>query len=92
MANEAQTYTAAQIITAARDLQDAAGSPEKPIDVSKEQTYTLEEAVVLLSDEIRILRERGFSDERIADLFTTYDIQASAEDLDNLYERDTTTG
>ena len=92
MANEEQTYSAADIITAARDLQDAAGSPEKPIEVSNEQAYTLEQTVILLSAEIRILRERGFSDERIADLFTSYDIRASAKDIGSFYERDEPVG
>ncbi|WP_263384709.1 hypothetical protein [Granulicella arctica] len=90
MANEEQTYSAAQIITAARDLQDAAGSPEKPIEVSDEHPYLLEQAIILLSAEIRILRERGFSNERIADLFTSFDIQAAPADIETFYERDET--
>jgi hypothetical protein len=90
MADTAQSYTADQIITAARDLQDAAGTPEKPIEVSDEQTYSLEEAVGLLSAEIRILRERGFSNERIADLFTGFDIEVTASEIDNFYQRDET--
>ncbi len=86
MANQEQSYAAAEIITAARDLQDAAGSPEKPIEVSSEHSYTLEQAINLLSAEIRILRERGFSDERVADLFTSFDIQATAKDIGAFYQ------
>jgi hypothetical protein len=90
MATEEQFYTAAQIIIAARDLQDAAGSPELPIEVSDEETYTLEQAIILLSSEIRILRERGFSNERIADLFTGFEIEAKASDIEDHYQRDET--
>ncbi len=90
MAKNEQSYTAQQIIIAARDLQDAAGSPEKPIEVADDVTYTLEQAVALLSAEIRILRERGFSNERIADLFTSYEIEAKASDIEDFYQRDET--
>ena len=85
MTNHEQTYTADQIITAARDLQDAAGTPEQPLEVSNDETYTLEQAVNLLSAEIRILRERGFSNERIADLFTSFEIEATASDIEEFY-------
>jgi hypothetical protein len=54
MAYAGQKYTDQTIIIAARDLQDAAGSPEKPIEVPDGQTYTLEQAINLLSAEIRI--------------------------------------
>ncbi|NYF80169.1 hypothetical protein [Granulicella arctica] len=90
MAHEEQRYTAGQIITTARDLQDAAGAPEKPIEVSAEKTYTLEQAINLLSEEIRILRERGFTNERIADLFTSFEIAATAAEIEDFYERDET--
>lgn len=67
------TYTADQVARAARELRDAAGAPE--------ESFTTPQVVSMLSDEVRLLRERGFSDERIADLFTGFDIQASAEDI-----------
>jgi len=35
----------------------------------------------MLSDEVRLLRERGFSDERIADLFTGFDIQVTPGEI-----------
>jgi hypothetical protein len=87
MAKETQRYTASMISIAARDLQDAAGSAEKPIEVPSDVEYTLGEAITLLSSEIRILRERGFSNERIADLFTGFEIEATAADIENYYER-----
>jgi hypothetical protein len=87
MANELQRYSAETIIIAARDLQDAAGTPEKPIEVSAEVQYTLDQAIQLLSVEIRLLHERGFSDERIADLFTSYDIETTVDDLKKFYEQ-----
>jgi hypothetical protein len=87
MAHESRRYTAATIIVAARDLQDAAGSPEKPIEVPDDEQYSLGHAIALLSTEIRMLRERGFSNERIADLFTGFEIEATAADIESYYER-----
>ncbi|HEY4009650.1 MAG TPA: hypothetical protein VGM11_05825, partial [Acidobacteriaceae bacterium] len=66
------TYTADQVARAARELRDAAGAPQ--------ERFTAAQVVSMLSDEIRLLRERGFSDERIADLFNGFDIQASGEE------------
>jgi hypothetical protein len=87
MAHETKRYTAATIMVAARDLQDAAGSPEKPIEVLDDELHTQGNAIALLSTEIRILRERGFSNERIADLFTGFEIEATAADIESYYER-----
>ena len=67
------TYTADQVARAARELRDAAGASQ--------ERFTAAQVVRMLSDEVRLLRERGFSDERIADLFTGFDIQASAEEI-----------
>ena len=88
MTNETRRYTAEEITTAARDLQDAAGSPEVLLHVPEGQDFNVEQAINLLSAEIRILRERGFSNERIADLFTSFDIEATAADIEDFYERD----
>ena len=88
MTNEERRYTAQEILTAARDLQDAAGSPEVPPHVPEGQDFNVEQAINLLSAEIRILRERGFSNERIADLFTSFDIEATSADIEDFYERD----
>jgi hypothetical protein len=35
----------------------------------------------MLADEVRLLRERGFSDQRIADLFTGFDIEVTPEEI-----------
>ena len=67
------TYTADQVARAARELRDAAGAPE--------ERFSAAQVVTMLSDEVRLLRERGFSDERIADLFGGFDIQVSAEEI-----------
>lgn len=62
-----RTYTMDQIATAARELREAAGA--------EEERYTGAEVVSLLEGEIQILRQRGFSDKRITDLFTGFDIE-----------------
>jgi hypothetical protein len=70
---EELTYTADQIARAARELREAAGaSPER---------FSALQVVAMLADEVRLLRERGFSDQRIADLFTGFDIQVTPEDI-----------
>jgi hypothetical protein len=68
MADE-RRYTANQIATASRELTEAAGAPE--------QEYTAEEAIAMLDREILLLRERGFTDERIAGLFSGFDIEVT---------------
>jgi hypothetical protein len=70
---DSPTYTADQVARAARELREAAGASQ--------QRYTAPEVIAMLSDEVRLLRERGFSDERIADLFTGFDIQTSAAEV-----------
>ena len=67
------TYTADQVATAARELRQAAGSDE--------EHFPLPQVLSMLQDEIRLLRERGFSDERIADLLTGFDIEVTADEL-----------
>jgi hypothetical protein len=71
--HEEPVYTADQVARAARELRDAAGAPE--------QRFTAAQVVTMLSDEVRLLRERGFDDERIAELFSGFDIQVSAEEI-----------
>lgn len=66
-------YTADQVAIAARELRQAAGAGE--------ERFSTEEVVSMLADEIRMLRERGFTDERIADLFSGFDIEVAPEDL-----------
>lgn len=67
------TYTADQVARAARELRDAAGAPE--------ERFTSAQVITMLSDEVRLLRERGFSDERIAELFGAFDIRTDAEEI-----------
>ncbi len=66
-------YTADQVARAARELREAAGASQ--------QRFTAAQVVAMLSDEVRLLRERGFSDERIADLFIGFDIEVTPEEI-----------
>jgi alkylhydroperoxidase family enzyme len=66
-------YTTTQLAQAARELREAAGA--------EEQTVTAGEAIEMLDDEIRLLRERGFSDEQIAELFTGFDIEVTTAQI-----------
>ncbi|HLI75912.1 MAG TPA: hypothetical protein VKV02_03125 [Acidobacteriaceae bacterium] len=72
MADE-NTFTGEQIAVAARELRQAAGADE--------ERFTGAQAISMLSEEIRLLRERGFNDGQIADLFTGFDICVSAEEI-----------
>ena len=67
------TYTAEQIAQAARELRQAAGS--------EEEHFTTPQALRMLAEEIRLLRERGFNDASIADLLTGFDIAVTAHDI-----------
>jgi hypothetical protein len=66
-------YTADQVALAARELRDAAGAPE--------ERFTAPEVIAMLSDEVRLLRERGFDDERIAELFNGFDIEVTPDEI-----------
>lgn len=68
-----QTYTADQVATASRELRNAAGAGE--------ERFTGEQVIAMLDEEIRILRERGFTDERIAGLFNGFDIEVTPEQI-----------
>ena len=69
-----KTYTIDQIAVAARELREAAGAdPER---------YTGAEVVSLLSGEIEILRQRGFSDQRITGLITAFDIDIQPSQIE----------
>ncbi len=74
MAND-KTYTADQVARAARELRQAAGTDE--------EQFSTEQVVSMLGDEIRLLRERGFNDERIAGFFSAFDIDITPEELHN---------
>jgi hypothetical protein len=67
------TYTADQVARAARELREAAGTPQ--------EQFTAAQVVAMLADEVRLLRERGFDDQRIADLFIGFDIEVTPEDI-----------
>jgi hypothetical protein len=68
-----RTYTTAQVAQASKELREAAGTDE--------QFFTGKQVVSMLTDEIRMLRERGFTDEHIADLFQGFDIDVDAKDI-----------
>lgn len=70
---DATTYTAEQIAVAARELRQAAGTDE--------ERFTNAQAVSMLSEEIRLLRERGFNDSHIADLLQGFDICVTAQEI-----------
>ena len=69
------TYTAEQIAIAARELRQAAGT--------EEERFANAQAVDMLNPEIRLLRERGFDSQRIADLLNGFDIAVTPDDLKN---------
>ena len=66
-------YTADQVATAARELREAAGADE--------ESFTGAQVISMLDDEIRLLRERGFTDERIAGLLFGFDICVTPEQI-----------
>jgi hypothetical protein len=69
-----KTYTIDQIAVAARELREAAGAdPER---------YTAAEVASLLGGEIEILRQRGFSDQRITGLITAFDIDIKPRQIE----------
>lgn len=70
------SYSAEQVAVAARELREAAGAGE--------ERFSTDQVLQMLSDEIRLLRERGFTDERIADLFTGFDIPVTAAQVADL--------
>jgi hypothetical protein len=72
MAVEAM-YTADQVATAARELREAAGA--------EEELFSGEQVISMLGEEILLLRERGFTDERIAGLFSGFDIEVTEEQV-----------
>ena len=72
MANEA-SYSGEQVALAARELRQAAGTDQ--------ERFSTRQVLSMLSDEIRLLRERGFNDAQIADLFTGFDIPVSADEI-----------
>lgn len=70
---DSPAYTPDQVARAARELREAAGAPQ--------ELFTAAQVVSMLADEVRLLRERGFSDERIADLFIGFDIEVTPQEV-----------
>jgi hypothetical protein len=69
-----KTYTIDQIAVAARELREAAGAdPER---------FTSTEVASLLAGEIEILRQRGFTDARITDLITAFEIDIKPRQIE----------
>ncbi len=62
-----RTYTIDQIAIAARELREAAGT--------EAERFTGTQVIDLLGGEIQILRERGFTDDRITRLLQGFDIE-----------------
>jgi hypothetical protein len=62
-----RTYNTEQIAIVARELRQAAGA--------QEELFTGAEVIDLLDGEIRTLRQRGFTDERITGLLSGFDIE-----------------
>ena len=79
---EERTYTTAEVARAATELREAAGTQESrdPFG-SEEERVSGDDAIRMLSEEIRLLRERGFSDIQIADLLQGFDIDVTAKDI-----------
>lgn len=68
-----RTYTADQVATAARELRALAGT--------EEEQFSATQVVAMLGDEVRLLRERGFTDEKIADAFAGIGVQVTADEI-----------
>ena len=62
-----RTYTIDQIAIAARELREDAGT--------EAERFTATQVIDLLGGEIQILRERGFTDDRITRLLQGFDIE-----------------
>ena len=69
-----RTYSIDQIAIAARELRQAAGA--------NEERFTSNQVAELLGGEIQILRERGFTDDRITRLLTGFDIELKPGQID----------
>jgi hypothetical protein len=74
MAANPKTYTIDQIAVAARELREAAGADA--------ERYSGAEVAALLGGEIEILRQRGFTDERITGLITAFDIDIQPRQIE----------
>lgn len=66
-------FTGEQVALAAREMRQAAGADE--------ERFSVRQVLSMLSEEVRLLRERGFNDARIADLLTGFDICVTPEEV-----------
>jgi hypothetical protein len=69
-----RTYTTEQIAVAARELREAAGA--------QEERFTAVQVIDLLDGEIRTLRQRGFTDDRITSLLVGFDIELEKNQIE----------
>ena len=69
-----KTYTIDQIAVAARELREAAGADE--------ERFTGSQVVDLLDGEIRSLRQRGFTNERITGMLASFDIEIKKDTIE----------
>jgi hypothetical protein len=82
-------FTAYQVQTAQRELREAAGTDAQGISSAPieaiDEPFSLRQTIVLLSPEILVLRERGFTDDRIAALLTGFEIEATTKQVGDFY-------
>ena len=71
---QTRTYTTEQIAVVARELREAAGA--------QEERFTASQVLDLLDGEIRSLRQRGFTDERITALLAGFDIELKKNQIE----------
>lgn len=69
-----RTYTTEQIAVVARELREAAGA--------QEERFTGDQVVDLLDGEIRTLRQRGFTDDRITSLLAGFDVELKKNQIE----------
>ena len=67
------TYTGEQVAIAARELRQAAGADE--------ERFSTTQVLSMLGEELRLLRERGFTATQIADLLIGFDICVTAAEV-----------
>jgi hypothetical protein len=71
-----ESYTLDQVATASRELRAAAGAEDDLLDAAQ--------VISMLEREIQLLRERGFTDERIASLLVGFDINVTGNQISSV--------
>ncbi|MBW4038657.1 MAG: hypothetical protein HIU91_07230 [Acidobacteria bacterium] len=78
-----ERYTLDQVATASRELRAAAGADDELLEAGQ--------VISTLAREIQLLRERGFTDDRIASLLVGFDIHVTgaqiSEEIPPSFER-----